>query len=117
LGRISTQMRSEDYDRQNALKMSALGMLPQLNDARYDDARALMNIGQQQQALNQDVYDTGYNNYLDQRDWSANRVGVLSNALGAINGGTSTQTGANPNYRSAGQNAAAAATVLAAMWG
>lgn len=29
-------------------EQSALGMVPQLNDTRYDDARAMMNIGQQQ---------------------------------------------------------------------
>lgn len=117
LGRVSTQMRSQDYDRQNALKMGALGMLPQLNDARYDDSRALLNIGQQQQNLAQNVFDTGYDDFVEQRDWQANRLGVLTNALGSIQGGTSSQTGANPNYRSAGQNAAAAAMVLASMWG
>jgi hypothetical protein len=51
--------------------------------------------------LSQDVYDTAYNNFTDWRDWDANRLGILSNALGTVQGGTGSQTGANPNYRSA----------------
>lgn len=135
LGRISTTMRSADYDRQAQLaeshlarqqnawgqnqsnNLSAMGQLPALNDARYSDARAMMNIGQQQQNWLNSVYDTGYEDFREWRDWDANRLGVLTNALGAIQGGSSSQTGANPNYRSAGQNAAGYAAILASMWG
>lgn len=92
-------------------------MLPQFNDMRYDDARALMSIGAQQQGLAQNAYDVGYDNFTEWRDWDANRLGILTNALGAIQGGTSSQTGANPNYRSAGQNAAGYAALLASLWG
>lgn len=46
-----------------------------------------------------------------------NRLGALTNALGSIQGGTSQQTGANPNYRSAGQNAAGYAALIASLWG
>ena len=156
LGRVSTTLRSQDFDRQAQLaesglnrnlqaqqtdlarnagladsfagrqqsawaqnqgnSLQALGMVPQLNDARYDDARALLNIGQLQQNLGQSVYDTAYDDFREYRDWDANRLGVLTNALGAIQGGTSSQTGANPNYRSAGQNAAGYAALLASMW-
>lgn len=134
LGDISTNLRSQNYDRSAALAESrigrhydahwrnqaddlqAAGMVPQYNDARYDDARALMNIGQQQQNLAQGAYDTAYGNFQEWRDWDTNRLGVLANALGTIQGGTSTQTGANPNYRSAGQNAAGYAALLASMW-
>lgn len=157
LGNVSTQLRSQDYDRQVGLAendinrrlqsrqtdlarnaglaenrvgrhfdsywqnqandLSAAGMASEINGARYDDARALMNIGQQQQNLAQGAYDTAYGDFQEWRDWDANRLGVLSNALGAIQGGTATQTGPNPNYRSAGQNAAGYAALLASMWG
>lgn len=157
LGDISTQLRSDDYNRQAMLaesdidrrmsaqqndlarnaglaenrvgrhydayfqnqnnRLNAIGLAPQLNDARYDDARALMSIGAQQQGLAQNAYDVGYDNFTEWRDWDANRLGALTNALGAIQGGTSAQTGANPNYRSAGQNAAGYAALLASLWG
>lgn len=157
MGDISTNLRSQDYDRQVALseadinrrlgaqqqdlsrnsglandylnrqqsawamnrgnEQSVLGMIPQFNDMKYDDARALMNIGQQQQNLYQGLYDQGYEDFRDWRDYDANQLGVLANALGAVQGGTSSQTGPNPNYTSAAQNTAAMATALAALWG
>jgi hypothetical protein len=64
LGRISSDMRNTDFDRQAQLaesalgrnqqawaqnqgnSLAALGAIPGLNQGRYDDARALMNIGQ-----------------------------------------------------------------------
>lgn len=64
LGDVSTSMRNQDYDRQvglaeNAIdrqgqawqmnldnELATLGMVPGITNARYDDARALMNIGQ-----------------------------------------------------------------------
>lgn len=135
IGQTVTGLRSDDYNRQAQLAESALnrqqsayamnkgleaqamGMIPQFNSARYDDARALMNIGQQQQNLYQGVYDQGYDDFRDWRDYDANQLGVLANALGAVQGGTASQTGANPNYRSAGQNAAGYAALLASLWG
>lgn len=135
LGDISTGLRSQNYDRSAQLAenrvnrhfdsywrnqandLQAASMVPQYNDMRFDDARAMMNIGQQQQNLLQGVYDTGYGNYMDQRNYPAQQLGVLANALGSIQGGTSSQTGPNPNYRSAGQNAAGYAALLASMWG
>jgi len=42
---------------------------------------------------------------------------VLGNILGTVQGGSSSMTGANSNYRSAGQNAATAAALIAAMYG
>jgi hypothetical protein len=64
---------------------------------------------------NQAGLDANYEQYKDGRDWSANRLGLLTNMLGSIKGGS--QTGANPNYTSASQNAATWATILASMYG
>lgn len=135
LGDISTSLRNQDYNRQAQLaesglnrgmdayrmnegvRQGALGMIPSFNDAKFDDANALMRIGGLQQQLGQSAMDTAYDDFREWRDWDANRLGVLTNALGSIQGGTTSSTGANPNYRSAGQNAAAAAAILASMWG
>lgn len=130
LGQVSTGLRSADYDRRAQLtesglnrnaglaenylgrqqdawsmnrgqELAALGMVPTLNSARYDDARALMNIGQQQQNLWQGLYDQGYQDFAEGRDWEQKQIGLLADALGRVNGGSSSQTGPNPNYTSA----------------
>lgn len=36
----------------------------------------------------QSLLDSDYGDFTEQRDWGANRLGVLTNALGAIQGGT-----------------------------
>lgn len=130
LGRVSTNLRGQDYQNQQQLdegylqrqqsaadsfrnsQLGALGALPSLNQAGYLGGQMLSQQGGLQQATNQAGLDTAYNNYLDERGWNANQLGVLTNALGAIQGGTSTQTGANPNYRSAGQNILSGAATL-----
>jgi hypothetical protein len=68
---------------------------------------------------NQAGLDANYQQYQDQQNYGANRIGLMTNALHAITGGTGTQssTGANPNYVSAGQNAASYAAILASMYG
>lgn len=128
LGQISTGLRSADYDRQVGIEegylgrqqdaqMGALGAVPGLNQAGYLGAQMLGQQGSIEQINNQAQLDSAYNQYLDQRDWSANQLGVLGNILGTVQGGSSSMTGANSNYRSAGQNAATAAALIAAMYG
>lgn len=138
LRQISTTARGDDYNRQvqmaeNALnrdqqawqmnrgqELAALGAVPGLSQSRYDDARALMNIGQQQQNLYQGLLDSDYENYMDWRNYPQQQLGVLANAISSLQGGgtsSSSSTGANPNYRSAGQNAAGYAALLASLWG
>lgn len=97
-------------------RQGVLGMLPGLNQGRYGAGQALMNVGQQQQGLLQNALDMGYDEYRDARDWDVSRLQALTNALGSINGGTVQQSGANPNYRSAGQNAYSTALSLAGAW-
>lgn len=128
-------LRNQDYNRQaqlaesglnrgmdayrmnEGIRQNALGMIPSFNNAKFDDANAMMRIGGLQQQLGQSAMDIGYDDFREWRDWDANRLGVLTNALGSIQGGTTSATGDNPNYRSAGQNAAAGAAILASMWG
>lgn len=100
-----------------ALRMNALSAVPSLQSSRYDDARALMNIGQQQQSLYQGLYDQGYEDFRDWRDYDTNQLGILANALGSVQGGSASQTGANPNYKSAGENALGYAALIASLWG
>jgi len=72
----------------------------------------------QMMGRNQAADDAGYQQYLDQRDFQANRLGLMSNALAAIRGGTSNkaETGANPNYVSGSQQNMAYASIIASMF-
>jgi hypothetical protein len=67
---------------------------------------------------NQNYLDDMYGQYMDWRNYGADRIGLMSNALASIKGGTGTQsqTGPNPNYTSASQNAASYAAILASMY-
>lgn len=89
------------------------------NNLRFNQAQQQAGAWTDAVGRQQNELDANYGMYLDQRDFAANRSGLLNNALASIQGGTSSQsnTGANPNYRSAGQNAAGYAAILASMFG
>lgn len=137
LSDTTTQLRSEDYNRQaqlaesalnrnsslynqdQQLRQSALGFLPQLQQMGYTDVTMLGKQGALQQGLQQQAIDDDRAEFEQYRNWDANRAGLLTNALGAIRGGTSSNssTGDNPNYKSAGENAAGYAAILASLYG
>lgn len=131
------QYRNADYDRQAQLaesalnrdaalynqdqqfRQSALGFLPQLQQMGYNDTNQILKQGTLQQLLNQQAINDDRDQFYEWRDWDVNRQGVLTGALNSIRGGSSTNTttGDNPNYTSAGQNAAGYAAILASLWG
>ncbi|MCX2894332.1 hypothetical protein ORG27_12170 [Stenotrophomonas lactitubi] len=119
------QYRNADYDRQaqlynqdQQLRQSALGFLPQLQQMGYADANQLLKQGSMQQLLNQQAINDDRAQFNEWRDWDTNNLGILTNALGSIRGGTGTETktGDNPNYTSASQNAAGYAALIASLW-
>ncbi|MCI1124823.1 hypothetical protein [Stenotrophomonas maltophilia] len=107
------------YGQDQQLRQNALGFLPQLQQMGYNDTNQILKQGTLQQLLNQQAINDDRQQFNEWRDWDANRLGLLTNALGAIRGGSSsnTTTGDNPNYTSAGQNAAGYAAILASLWG
>lgn len=77
--------------------MQGLALSPQTQAAGYYDANQLAGIGGAQQGLNQSIYDQNIANFLEQRDWKSNQLGLLSNALSAATGGSSNTTMTAPN--------------------
>ena len=63
-------------------------MAPGLDQARYYGSNQLAQQGAVQQSWLQSLLDSDYGQFQESRDWDANRLGVLTNALAAINGGT-----------------------------
>lgn len=130
------QYRNADYDRQAQLaesglnrnsslwnqdqqnRQSAMSFLPSLQQMGQSDSNQLLRNGSLQQALQQQAINDDRDQFNEYRDWPASRLGLLSNALGSIKGGTSSNsvTGDNPNYKSAGENTAGYLALLASMY-
>jgi hypothetical protein len=86
---------------------------------RAQNADAQRDAWNQQLARQQAGLDANYGQYLDQRNYKQSQIDTMTRALGSIMGssGSSSSTGPNPNYTSAGQNAATWAGILASMYG
>lgn len=82
-------------------QLQGLALSPQTQQMGYYDANMLANIGGAQQGLNQSILDQNYNNFLERRDWRANQLGLLGNALSAATGGSSNTTMTAPNMNRA----------------
>ena len=90
LGNTSSAMRSGNYQQERQNQMQAYGLLPSVSNAGMGVAQNLYGMGQQ-------VQNEG-----------AQQLGILGNAVGVGMGGAGqSTTGANPNYRSPLQTAAA----------
>lgn len=92
------------------LGQAATGIRGQQADILRDEySKAL---GRDQMGL-----DRQYDEFLRGQGWQSQQLNPLLQALSTIQGGTVASTGANPNYRSAGQNAATAAALFASLYG
>lgn len=90
------------------LGQAATGIRGQQADILRDEySKAL---GRQQMG-----YDRSYDEFLRGQGWQTQQLSPLLQALSTIQGGT--VTGPNPNYRSAGQNAATAAAIFGSLYG
>lgn len=123
IARNTSGLRSEDYNRQAALaqqqiqnQLGAVNTLGQIQQMNFADADALARQGALQQGLQQQAIND------DRADWDkvqsqyGNNLSLLAQAIGSINGGSSSSTGANPNYKSAGENAAGYAALIASLY-
>lgn len=108
---------------QQALQGSQAALAREMANAstgiRFQNADNQRQDWYQQLGRQQALDDANYNQYLDARGYDERNIQLMNDALRTIMGGTSTSTstGANPNYRSAGQNAAAYAALFASMFG
>lgn len=104
-----------------ALQGAQQGLARELGNAatniRYQNQDNLRQDWNAQLARQQAALDAQYGQYLDQRDYGSRNIDLMNRALGTITGGTSSTTGPNPNYTSAGQNAAGYAALLASLYG
>ena len=139
LGRTAGNLRYQDYSAQqdrrfnglnaaagyadagrNRAQQAALGM-PSFNAGTYGEVDRLNQSGGEQQALWQQLLNNDYGDFMGQQNWDQSQLDVLGNALNTIGGtyqtGGTSQTGANPNYQSTGQQAAGWAALIGSLWG
>lgn len=106
---------------QQALEGSQRALGQELGDAatnvRAQQAEALRNEWTRAVGRQDELYNRQYDEFLRQQGWSQQQLTPLLQALSAIQGGTVATTGQNPNYRSAGQNAATYGALLASLYG
>src|SRR5690606_1061100 len=112
-GLVENQLNRFDAERNRQLQ--ALGLLPQTIQSAYLPGQALFGVGQQTQQLNQARLDAQLRQFLEARDWQANQLGLLGNALNSITGSFQNITGPNPYYVSPLQGAAGGALSGAAL--
>lgn len=115
LGNLSNQYRFQDYQTQQGLaeagldreqdawesylgrQVQTLGILPTLDQAGYFGAQQLAGVGDANQQLTQQMLDANYGTWLEARDWQANQLGLLGNALNAVQGGFQNSASTAPN--------------------
>jgi hypothetical protein len=119
LAQNETGMRGQEYDIQRQLaeqdlarQGQAISALPAYLQGGYQGASALSNIGNAQQQLQQNIYNTGYSDYLDQRNYPAKQLGLLGDALQVTSGAYQNRQDPNQNYQSPWQTAAGIATAF-----
>lgn len=99
LANAGAQIGSAAAD-QAAQRQGALAQLGQ--QMGYQDATALGAIGSAQQQLNQFGMDTGYQNFLEQRDWDRNNLSYLNSLVRGMQLPTSTTQMSNQPYGNGG---------------
>lgn len=92
LGLIDSNMRFNNYNAERGYQQQALGMAPTFAQQDYNDISQLQQAGAAYQGQNQKLLDSGYQQYLDSRNYPAQQLDIFGNALGRINGNVQTTT-------------------------
>ena len=100
LGRISSDMRFNNYSNERGLMQSALGMAPTFANQDYVDAAQLQNVGQQMQGFDQGQADQNYRWWQEAQNFPRQQLAQYGQALGVGGGGTTTQTAPDPSRAS-----------------
>jgi hypothetical protein len=84
------------YNNGQSRGLQALGMAPTFANQDYTDLSALGQAGQTYQTNNQAQLTSGYNNYLDARNYPTQQLGAFGTALGQAVGNQGTTTNTSP---------------------
>jgi hypothetical protein len=99
LQNLATGIYGGNYEQERQNQIRQQGLVPGLEQAAFEPASELMNIGGMQQQFGQQQLNTGLQNLENQYFWPFQMLGQLGAALPTAVGGAyqSQQTGPNPN--------------------
>jgi len=114
-GNRDAEQRAREFA--DSQRLSALGLLPGFEDMGIRDIEALNDMGAEEREYLQQLLAAQYGQFLDARDWDAQRLGIYGDALGRVapHYQNTTGTSPNPNYQSRGQQILGGGLALAGL--
>lgn len=100
MGRIGSDMRFNAYNTERANQQAALSMAPTYAANDYNDINQMQQAGAGIQGQNQKQLDSGYQQFLEARNYPQTQLDIMGNALGRSYGQTSTSTQPGPSTAS-----------------
>ncbi len=115
LGKISTDMRYQNYGDERNRQMQGISQAPSIANQDYVDAGALAAAGDPFQKYQLALLDTQYGNFTEAWDYPKQQLATLGTTLGAGYGNTT--TGPAPNKTAGTLGGAAAGASLGSSFG
>lgn len=85
------------YNDERNRQMQANLFAPQAAQADYQDAQALLGVGDTYRQYNQDLLNNNYQNKYQQANWPFQRIDMMGNYLNQFTGGAGNATSTGPN--------------------
>ncbi len=85
------------YNQERGRQMQANLFAPQAAQADYQDAQALLGVGDTYRQYNQDLLNNNYQNAYQAADWPYKRAEWFNNQIAGLTGGSGTQSSTGPN--------------------
>lgn len=97
LGRVANDMRMGAYNTERSNQMAATMAAPQFAASDYNDANALLQVGNQQQGYNQAATNQNNKWWEESQQFPQQQLDAYGKALGLNNGTTSTTSTPDPS--------------------
>ncbi len=110
-------MLNSNWNNERQRQLQASQLIPSLTQGGYQNAQALLGIGDSIQGMNQDILNQRYSDWLEKQNWDQRGLDIMGNAIGRTMGagGTTSSTAPNPNQRNRTASALGGALGGAAM--
>lgn len=94
-------MLNSNWNNERQRQLQASQLIPSLTQGGYQNAQALLGIGDSIQGMNQDRLNMLYEDWLEKQNWDQRGLDIMGNAISRTMGagGTTTNTAPNPNQR------------------
>lgn len=97
LGAAANELYYKNYGDERMAQQRAMTLAPQMGNLDYQDAQALLGVGDVRRQYGQDVLNQNYANWLDAQQDPYRKLDILGNAISGAVGGGGTITTSAPN--------------------